>query len=64
VKRLKILIHGQELDTLAGHVDLTQFFIVDTKAAQQGAVSLDTPVNIAVPPVASANNGATVPSKR
>lgn len=62
VKRLKILIHGQELDTLAGHVDLTQFFIVDTKAAQQGAVSLDMPVNILVPHVAAAN--ATVPAKR
>jgi spore germination protein GerM len=60
VKRLKILIHGQELDTLAGHVDLTQFFVVDTKAA----VSLDVPVNIAVPPVAAANNAATAPSKR
>jgi hypothetical protein len=24
--RLKILIHGQEVDTLAGHVDLTGFF--------------------------------------
>ena len=24
--RLKILIHGQEVDTLAGHLDLTQFF--------------------------------------
>lgn len=63
VKRLKILIHGQELDTLAGHVDLTQFFIVDTKAAQQGAVSLDMPVNILVPHAAAANN-ATVPAKR
>jgi spore germination protein GerM len=63
VKRLKILIHGQELDTLAGHVDLTQFFVVNTKAAQQGAVSLETPVNIVVPPVAAVNNAATVPSK-
>jgi hypothetical protein len=26
LKRLKILIHGQEVDTLAGHVDLTGFF--------------------------------------
>jgi hypothetical protein len=26
LKRLKILIHGQEMDTLAGHVDLTGFF--------------------------------------
>ncbi len=25
-RRLKILIHGQEVDTLAGHVDLTGFF--------------------------------------
>lgn len=63
VKRLKILIHGQELDTLAGHVDLTQFFVVNTKAAQQGAVSLETPVNIVVPPVAAFNHAATVPSK-
>jgi spore germination protein GerM len=64
VKRLKILIHGQELDTLAGHVDLTQFFVVNTKAAQQGAVSVETPMNIVVPPVAAVNNAATVPSKR
>jgi spore germination protein GerM len=64
VKRLKILIHGQELDTLAGHVDLTQFFIVDTKAARQGAVSLDMPVNIPAPHVAAANNAPTVPAKR
>jgi hypothetical protein len=26
VKRLKILIHGQEVDTLAGHLDLTGTF--------------------------------------
>ena len=26
LKRLKILVHGQEVDTLAGHVDLTGFF--------------------------------------
>ena len=28
VKRLKILIHGQEAETLAGHVDLTGTFVV------------------------------------
>ncbi|HVH72382.1 MAG TPA: GerMN domain-containing protein [Candidatus Dormibacteraeota bacterium] len=28
VKRLKILIHGQEAETLAGHVDLTSTFVV------------------------------------
>jgi hypothetical protein len=40
VRRLKILIHGQEFDTLAGHVDLTQYFIVNTKAAQPPPGSL------------------------
>jgi sporulation and spore germination protein len=28
VQRLKILIHGQEVDSLAGHLDLTQTFQV------------------------------------
>ncbi|HMH78921.1 MAG TPA: GerMN domain-containing protein [Candidatus Acidoferrum sp.] len=64
VKRLKILIHGQELDTLAGHVDLTQLFIVDSKAAQQGAVSLEMPVKVAVPAVSSANVGPMLRAKR
>lgn len=31
VQRLKILIHGQEVDTLAGHLDLTGTFVVSTK---------------------------------
>lgn len=31
VMRLKILIHGQEVDTLAGHVDLTQTVRVSAK---------------------------------
>jgi hypothetical protein len=34
VRRLKILIHGQEVETLAGHVDLTGMFVVNTKLAQ------------------------------
>ena len=32
VKRLKILIHGQEVETLAGHLDLTGTFPVSTAA--------------------------------
>src|ERR1700733_8528883 len=32
VKWLKILIHGQEVDTLAGHLDLTRTFLVNPKA--------------------------------
>ncbi len=34
VQRLKILIHGQETETLAGHLDLTGTFVVNTKPAQ------------------------------
>lgn len=32
IRRLKILLHGQEADTLAGHVDLTGFFAVRAAA--------------------------------
>jgi len=31
VQRLRILIHGQEVETLAGHLDLTGAFVVNTK---------------------------------
>jgi hypothetical protein len=41
VLRLKILIHGQEADTLAGHVDLTQAFSVSAKDA--AGVKLEYP---------------------
>ena len=33
VRWLKILIHGQEMDTLAGHLDLTRTFVVNSKPA-------------------------------
>jgi hypothetical protein len=33
VQRLKILVHGQEVETLAGHLDLTGEFVVNTKPA-------------------------------
>jgi hypothetical protein len=33
IRRLKILIHGQEAETLAGHLDLTGFFPVPSAAA-------------------------------
>jgi len=33
LRRLKILIHGQEVETLAGHVDLTGFFDLNPPAA-------------------------------
>ncbi len=34
LRRLKILIHGQEVDTLAGHIDLTGFFDLTPTSAQ------------------------------
>jgi hypothetical protein len=34
VQRIKILIHGQEVETLAGHLDLTNSFVVNSRAAQ------------------------------
>jgi spore germination protein GerM len=43
VQRLRILIHGQEVETLAGHVDLTGTFVVNTKPAQAPAIPASTP---------------------
>ena len=40
VRWLKILIHGQEVDTLAGHLDLTRTFLVNAKAAPMTAVTV------------------------
>jgi sporulation and spore germination protein len=37
LRRLKILIHGQEVDTLAGNVDLTGFFDLNPPAAPLSA---------------------------
>lgn len=50
LRRLKILIHGQEVDTLAGHVDLTGFF--DLNAASPAPAS-------PIPPTPGAANVPT-----
>ena len=42
LRRLKILIHGQEVDTLAGHVDLTGFF--DLNSAASATANTTAPV--------------------
>jgi Sporulation and spore germination len=52
LKRLKILIHGQEVETLAGHVDLTGTFAVNADGGQG-------PASTASPP-ATAKTGALV----
>jgi Sporulation and spore germination len=54
VQRLKILIHGQEVDTLAGHLDLTQTFLVktnglgETQRSSSPAAVLTAPIEKAV----------------
>ena len=52
VRRLKILLHGQEADTLAGHLDLTGFFPVNT-----AAVPAAPPVANPVPTAAATPTG-------
>jgi Sporulation and spore germination len=43
--RLKILIHGQESDTLAGHVDLTGFFDLNPGAATTSGTTTTSGTN-------------------
>jgi hypothetical protein len=53
VQRLKILIHGQEVETLAGHLDLTGTFVVNTRQGQFPAMIPPTP-SVAGKPVTPA----------
>jgi hypothetical protein len=43
VRWLKILIHGQEVDALAGHLDLTRTFLVNARAVPMTAASVPAP---------------------
>jgi len=71
-RRLKILIHGQEVETLAGHLDLTGFFDLNppsvAPAAQPGSSSHSnlTPDETAPSPLSSAAPApsAGVPASR
>jgi hypothetical protein len=49
VRRLKILIHGQEVDTLAGHLDLTGYFPVGAAPTPTSSVPPSAP-NVPYPP--------------
>lgn len=67
VQRLRILIHGQELETLAGHLDLTGTFVVRTKPSPPMPKPLPAGVG-ADKPAAPANDktpasGALTPDK-
>jgi hypothetical protein len=52
LRRLKILIHGQEVETLAGHVDLTGFFDLNETAITNAPPPAAAPQNTRIPPAA------------
>src|SRR5260370_28885203 len=58
VRRIKILIHGQEVDTLAGHLDLTGFFLVRGLAFAVPHAST-APVSPSEPPQSPPPTGKT-----
>jgi hypothetical protein len=60
IRRLKILIHGQEADTLAGHVDLSGFFPVSS-AAPASAPTTPPPPSPATKPSKAATPAPQAP---
>jgi hypothetical protein len=64
VRRLKILIHGQEVETLAGHLDLTGAFPVSAKAVAPVVALPVAPAALAAPANAPAVSGAATPQKK
>ena len=69
-RRLKILIHGQEAETLAGHVDLTGFFDLNplnaapqAPAPSSAAPTPSTPSSVPAPPKTLAPGGAPKPRR-
>jgi hypothetical protein len=59
-KQLKILIHGQEVDTLAGHLDLTQPFEVSMNGLAEprtGVSVITAPIEKAIEKVKDATTG-------
>lgn len=56
LRRFKILIHGQEVDTLAGHVDLTGFFDLNPAAPQAPPGSQRTSSSPSPNPMATVPN--------
>lgn len=54
VQRLKILIHGQEAETLAGHLDLTQTFQVNLKGVGDNEAPKPSAVSVLTAPIEKA----------
>jgi spore germination protein GerM len=64
VQRMRILIHGQEVETLAGHLDLTGTFVVSTKQPQFPAMIAPTPTVISKPAVPTTDKPAAPAPQR
>jgi Sporulation and spore germination len=62
VKRLQILIHGQVADTLAGHVDLTQPFVVNASATTSAPTA--APATSTPPAAAGQASGQSTPTSK
>ena len=70
LRRLKILIHGQEVDTLAGHLDLTGFFDLTASASTQASQIQASPSAVPAipasavsPPMATPGSGTAAAAK-
>jgi hypothetical protein len=61
VQRLKILIHGQEVETLAGHLDLTATLVVNTRQGQMPGMIAPTP-SVIVNPTMPASEKPAAPA--
>jgi hypothetical protein len=61
IRQLKILVHGQEADTLAGHLDLYGFFNVPSHAAPAAAPPTPVTPSAPVTPSPSAPSASTPP---
>jgi hypothetical protein len=62
ISRLKILIHGQEAETLAGHVDLTGFFPVGISSVTPATSNPQSPAQVS-PGLLNQRSPAAPPSK-
>lgn len=60
IRRLKILIHGQDTETLAGHLDLTGFFLVRAETPPAGPAQ---PAGTVAKPTASGLTPTPMPGK-
>lgn len=64
VERLKILIHGQEVETLAGHLDLTGTFQVNTVMALGTAATATATSALDRPTTPEMDKAAPVPATK